>query len=1012
MSTIEWASTHRRSILFLLAILVAGGIASAFVLPVALFPQVNFPRLRIDLDAGDRPADRMVLEVTKPIEEAVRSIPGVVNIRSTTSRGTAELSVQFGWGEDMVRKFLEVESTINRLATSLPSGTVFDVRRMDPTVFPVLAYSMTSDTVSPSELRNIAEYQLRPLLSSVNGVTRIGVQGGAVEEYHVNVDEGRLNSFGLTLPDVSKALSASNVVKSVGRLEDHYKLYLVVSNTSFDSRSTIRNTVLRSGKDGMVLLEDVANVDTSTVPQWTKVTAAGKDAVIFQVYQQPGGNTVAINREIKTKLNSFQKHLPEGIQIANWYDQGGLIISSAANVRDAMIAGAVLAAFILLIFLRNLKLTLIAVVALPLVLSATILLLYSMNMSFNIITLGAMAAAVGLIIDDTIVMLEHIVRRLRGGPPGEHHKAAMDAAREMTGPLMGSSAATIIIFLPLAFLSGVTGAFFKSLALTIAASLFISFLVTWLAEPIVAERWLTGRDARQQDGGKLAGTIHDAYEAVLVRLLKYPWLVLLIVAPLLLIGWFCYRGVGSGFMPSIDEGGFIIDYRAPPGTSLKETDRLLRHVEEILRSNPYVETYSRRTGLGLGGGLNEANQGDFFVRLKPASRPEIWTIMDEVRDRVQHEVPGLQMETAQLMEDLIGDLTAVPQPIEIKIYSEDEQTLIGLGPKVAGAIGRIKGVVEVKDGVVLAGDALDIKVDRIKASLEGVDPESITAALGDLLNGTITTQVQQGPKLIGVRLWAPRKNSGTIWNVRRMLLQAPDGHQFPLERIAAVTTASGQPQIEREDLKRMIAVTGRISGRDMGSVINDVKNALNQKRLIPESVYYDLGGLYRQQQIAFAGLMKVFLAAVMLVFLLLLFLYEDFRTAISIMLTTLLATSGVFVGLRITGVELNISSMMGTTMIVGIITEVAIFYVSEYRELRHDMDRVSALISAGKNRMRPIAMTTFAAILALLPLGLGIGTGSAMQQPLAIAIISGLILNLPLSLFVLPVLLGFSVSRK
>ena len=379
------------------------------------------------------------------------------------------------------------------------------------------------------------------------------------------------------------------------------------------------------------------------------------------------------------------------MNIATWYDQSELIIASATGVRDAMIIGSVLAALILMLFLRNLKLTLIAVIALPSVLAATVLLLYALNMSFNIITLGGMAAAVGLIIDDTIVMLEHIIRRLRAGA-AEHHGKAMEAAVEMTTPLMGSSAATIIIFLPLAFLSGVTGAFFKSLALTIAASLFISFFVAWLAEPIVADRFLHAGDAAQKEGGRLTGLIHQGYEAVLGRLFKYPLLVLPLIALLVLAGWFCYQGIGSGFMPSIDEGGFIIDYSAPAGTSLSETDRLLRQVEDILGANSSVDTYSRRTGLALGGNITEANEGDFFVRLKPSPhRPPIWTVMNGVRNEVKNKVPGLKMETAQLMEDLIGDLTAVPQPIEIKIYSDDENTLRKLGPEVALAISGIQG---------------------------------------------------------------------------------------------------------------------------------------------------------------------------------------------------------------------------------------------------------------------------------------------------------------------------------
>jgi CzcA family heavy metal efflux pump len=1011
MTVTDWMQGHRRSILFLLALLVAGGVVSVMKLPVALFPQINFPRIAVSLDAGDRPADQMALEVTWPVEEAIRAVPGVVNIRSTTTRGSADISAKFEWGQDMASKLLLVQSVINQALSRLPQETTFEVRRMDPTVFPVLAYSMTSDTHALVELRDIALYQLRPLLSTVKGVARVGVVGGEQEEYQVTVNPGKLASFGLSLGDVAKALSAANIITAVGRLEDHYKLYLLVSDTRFVDLSSIRITALRSGKDGVVLVEDVATVARATTPRWTKVTADGHDAVIFQIYQQPGGNTVQIDGELKAKLAQYHKHLPEDVKISNWYDQSELILSSAASVRDAILIGALLAALILLLFLRSFKITLIAIISLPSVLAATVLLLHVLHMSFNIMTLGGMAAAVGLIIDDTIVMVEHIMRRLRGSS-GDHHHQVMRAAREFSRPLMGSSGSTIIIFLPLAFLSGVTGAFFKSLSITMAAALFISFFVAWLAEPLLADHLLSTKDAEKEEGGALAQHVHRGYEALMHQLLTHRWLVFLIILPLALFGWLGYSQVGSGFMPSMDEGGFILDYRTPPGTSLSETNRVLHQIGNILRSTPAIATYSRRTGLALGGTLSEANEGDFFVRLKPFPRPAIWTVMDDVRAKIETSVPGIHIEMAQLMEDLIGDLTAVPQPIEIKIYSDNEELLSKLGPKVAEAITKVPGVLEVNDGVLLAGDALNIKIDRVKASLEGVDPESVTKTLHEILSGVVTTQIQRGPKMVGVRVWAPDKMRETIWNIKHVQLQAPDGHLFPIERVASIRVITGQPQIMRDDLKRMIAVTGRISGRDMGSVIHQIRAILNRPDLLPNDVYCSLGGLYEQQQIAFSGLMMVFLGAVLLVFLLLLFLYESFRMAASILLTTLIATSAVFIGLWITGTELNIMSIMGMTMIVGIVTEVGIFYASEYYDLPAQADTAGTLITAGKNRMRPIAMTILATILALLPLALGIGQGSAMQQPLAIAIISGLIAQFPLVLVVLPVFLSVLRCRK
>lgn len=998
----DWMQRHRRSILFLIFILALGGLAGSLKLPVALFPHVNFPRVVVNLDAGDRPAEQMAIEVTWPVEEAVRAVPGVREVRSTTSRGSAEISINFDWGADMVAAKLQVESAINQVLPGLPQGTTYLVRRMDPTVMPVLAYSLTSDTHSLVELRDIALYQLRPVLSTVKGVAKVGVQGGGIEEYHVVVDPARLASFGLSLNDVAKAVSAANVITAVGRIQDHYKLYLTVSDTRFHDLDQIRETILRSGKNGLVRLDDIATVSRGTKPQWTRATADGHDAVLFQIYQQPGGNTVQIARGVKNKLAGLRSRLPKGIRIANWYDQTQLIIASAYSVRDAIIIGVLFAVLVLWLFLRNIKMTFIAAVTVPCVVAATILLLYALHMSFNIMTLGGMAAAIALIIDDMIVMQEQIVRGLRSGTGG-HHERVMKAVREFTSPLSGSSASTIIIFTPMAFLSGVTGAFFKSLSLTMASSLIISYFIAWLAVPLLADYLLNEKDAGCEEEGALTRVFHRSYEAIMKPVLARPVLILVMIVPLIAAGWFSYKHLGSGFMPKMDEGGFILDYRSFPGTSLKETDRLLRQVESILQKTPDVQTYSRRTGFSLGGTFTEANEGDFFVRLKPFPRRPIWTVMDDVRTRIEHTVPGLRIEMSLLMEDLIGDLTAVPQPIEIKVFSDDGRLLRRLGPKIAETIQKIPGVVDVKNGIVLAGDALDIGVNRDKASLEGVNPEDITRTLSDFLTGNVTTQIQQGPKMVGVRVWIPSGARARVSDIRDLRLRAPDGHLFPLKRVATIKAVIGQPQIMRDDLKRMIAVTGRISGRDLGSVIRDVKYALSTPGLIPKGVYYTLGGLYAQQQIAFTGLITVFVSAVILVFLLLLFLYERFHVAVLILINTLLALTAVFIGLYITGTEINISAMMGMTMIVGIVTEVAIFYVSEYRTLPAELEKKTALIQAGKNRMRPIAMTTFAAILALLPLALGIGQGSAMQKPLAIAIISGLIAQLPLVLIVLPV---------
>ena len=1004
MSFADRVAGHRRSILFLLALLVLGGLMSALKLPVSLFPHVDFPRIEVMLEAGDRPAGQMVLTVTRPIEEVLHAIPGVHRVRSTTSRGSADISIDFSWGHDMVVALLQVESVVNQQLSSLPSGTSFSARRMDATVYPVAAYSLTSDTRSLVELHDIAQYQLSPQLSAIDGVARVQVMGGEEAEYRVSADPDLLQAYGLTIEDVIKAVSASNVLKAVGRLQDHYKLFLLLSDTRLHDLAQIGATVLRSGENGLVRLEDIATVSLSSMPKWQTIMADDRNAVLMPIYQQPGGNTVAIVAQIKRRLKQFQDRLPAGISIHSWYDQGRLVTETAASVRDAVLIGAGLAALMLLLFLRSLKITLIAVLTLPAVLATAVLVLYLLNMSFNIMTLGGMAAAVGLIIDDAIVMLENIVRRVRGGQ-GSHHELIRKAAAEFVYPLSGSSGSTIIIFLPLAFLSGVTGAFFKALSLTMASALLVSYLVAWLAIPLLCEHLLGAKDAAREDEGRITHAFQQGYRRLMKTIVAHPWLLAAGILPLLIGGAFAYSRVGSGFLPKMDESGFVLDYLTPSGTSLAETDRLLGQVDAILKTVPEIATYSRRTGTQLGGGITEANQGDYFIDLKPPPRRSVWTVMDAVRGQIEQQVPGLEIETAQLIEDLIGDLTAVPQPIEIKLFGDNTQQLLDTAPKVASAIGQVPGIVSVRSGIVIAGDSLEIKVDRSKGALEGIDPEAVTRQLEAYLSGIVTTNVQKGIKLIGIRVWVPAALRMREDQIAALSLRAADGHRFPLSRIATVQTVTGQPQITRDNLKRMVAVTARISERSMGPAAHDVEQVLKKSGLFPEGIYYEMGGLYKQQQIAFRGLITVFAAAVSLVFLLLLFLYERFLIVITIILMPLMAMAAVFIGLWAANVELNITAMMGMTMVVGIVTEVAIFYFSEYRILaapqKQDAD---VLIQAGINRMRPIAMTTIAAVLALLPVALGLGQGSAMLQPLAIAIISGLVAQMPLVLLVMPIL--------
>jgi CzcA family heavy metal efflux pump len=999
MSLAQFAGRRRRSLLTLLFMLIVGGVIAAFSMPVALFPNVRFPRIDITVDAGDRPVDQMEAVVTRPVEQAIRAVTGVRDLRSTTSRGETELSVNFGWGSDMNLALQRTQAALAQVTPDLPQGVTFDVRLMDPTVFPVAAYSLTSPTATPVELRRYADRVLGPTLSTIDGVAKIASQGGESGEYRVEADPQRLAAYGLSLDDLSQALAKANVFQASGRLQDRGKLFLVFADSRLSDPLQIGDVVIKSGPSGLVRVRDVAEVRAAGAPQWLRVTSDGRDAVLVQVYQQRGGNTVRIVHDVARAMARARALGPADMRMSAWYDQSELITGSATGLTDAILIGVMLAALVLLLFLRDWKVTLAAVIAVPATLAATTLVLRAIGESFNIMTLGGMAAAIGLIIDDAIVMIEHIERRLaraedRGGA------AVQAAAAEFLRPLFSSSAATTVIFLPLAFLTGVTGAFFKVLSITMAVALLLSFLTAWWLVPVLVERLIAGRAhvAELNPEGRLMTRYRRALETAVGR---RGWTLAAVIA-LMALGGLAFTRVGTGFMPHMDEGGFILDYIAPAGMSLDETDRLMRQIEAIIRSTPDVQTYSRRTGAQLGGWITEANVGDYFIRLKPSGRRPIETVMNEVATRVQAGVPGVEIETAQLMEDLIGDLTAVPQPIEVKLFGDDEVVLHALGHRIADQIGKVRGVTEIRSGEIIAGDAVDVRIDPARAALEGVDPAEAARQVNDLLSGTLATQVQSGAYLVGVRAWIPTAARSRVEQIGGLQLKASDGHLFPLSRIAAVTIQTGQAQVDRENLRRLNAVTARVEGRDTGSAAKEVERLVARSGL-PAGVSFEMGGLYAEQQAAFRGMAMVFVAAVAAVFVLLLFIYESFRIAIAITVAPLAAATAVAIGLWLTHVELNIMALMGATMIVGITTEVAIFYFTEYETLLADgVAPEQALVEAGLNRLRPIAMTTLAAILALTPLALALGAGSAMERPLAIAIIAGLIAQGPLVLLAMP----------
>ncbi|HEY7889376.1 MAG TPA: efflux RND transporter permease subunit [Steroidobacteraceae bacterium] len=1017
MSFSAWVERHRRSLLTVAFALALAGVFAAIALPVGLFPVTSFPRIRVEVDAGSMPAKQMLIDVTEPLERVARAVPGAQDVTSTTSRGSAEIFVNFPWGYDMNRAVLAVDAAFAQKLPTLPQGTSYDIIQMSPNVImPFVSYALVSKSTSPSDLKQLAEYQIVPLLTGIPGIRRVGVMGGQTPEVEVSVDLNKLRAYGLTLADVSNALSQTNSIQAVGRLEDNDLLYLAINDNAYTSIGSVRNAALHTGSDGIVRVGDIAKVTMGSVPQWMLIDDNGKPAVTFDVYQQDSADSISLAKSVQQRLDAFMKAQPGSIQLYKWYDQTQLVSSSISALEEAILIGLVFAALVLLAFLRNWRVTLVAVMVVPLSVMITVLLLSVLGLTFNIMTLGGIAAAIGLLIDDVIVIIEHIARRT--GVPGieNPHETVLEAAREFLSPLFGSSLATIIVFAPLAFLSGITGAFFKFLSLTVASALAISFILSAFIVPLLARGIVDFRKFQDPSHGKETW-LKRTHGRLLTRLFARPLLLVPGVALLLVVGYIAYAHVGTGFLPKMDEGGFVLDYYTAPGTSLAETNRELSQLEQIIKASPYVYTYSRRTGAGLGGDLKEAYQGDFFVRLvDPSKRPSIWSVMDDLTNQITAKVPGINLDPHELIDDMIGDMVGRPQPIVVSLSAKDPSVLPPVATKLAAAISKVPGIEpsSVNNGVVPAGDALDIHVDPAAAAMEGLTASDVASQVNQYLYGAVVTQYLGTVQDVGVRLWLDPPQSKIYRDqLGDLPIRSASGRMLRLATVAKVNFVGGQPQLTRDNLAQVVPVTAEISGgHDLGSTAAAVQKVLAKPGLLPQGVYYTMGGQYLQQQQAVHGMIGVFGAALVAEFILLLFLYERFWLPVIIIASSLLSTGAVFIGLWVTGIELNITAMMGMVMIIGISTEMAIFLISEYRELERTLPPRQALYEAALNRLRPITMSTLAMILALVPLGAAIsGSGDQMLQPLAIAIIAGALVQLPLVLLAMPVVVGLTTRE-
>ena len=1003
-------SQQSRAVMVLVLLLCIAGGYAAWQLPTAIFPNTDFPRIVIVVDNGVVPAPQTLASVTRPIEEAMNGIPGITRIRSTTQRGSADVNLFFDWSVDIKQSLQLVQARLSQLTTTLPpTAALRRVDRLTFAVFPVAGYSLTSDTRDAALLRDLAAYTIKPRLARLPGVADVAVAGGQVREYHVVVDPERLHARGVALQQVTDAVKNANIIASPGLVEENHQLELTLVSGEAATPDQLNAIVVATVNKAPVTVADVATVGVGTEPQYTIVTADGHPAVLLNILRQPNANTVSVTDEVKAELASAQKHLPKDVKIAPFYDQSLLVRDAISSVRDAILIGLLLSIAILYLFLRNWGTTLVAITVIPVTILATFLAMYTVGLSFDLMTLGGVAAAIGLVIDDAIVVVENIYTHIARGQ--SRREAVQAAVSEITVPIVGSTITPVVVFLPLTLLTGVTGVFFRSLALTMAVALLTSLVLALSFTPVLAERFIkdpergtTDHDGDEEQGGRFLRAIIRRYEAILELALDNRWLVILIAFLLLVGSYFLYKNLGSEFLPAFDEGAFVLDYTAPPGSSLAETNRMLQHVESILKETPELESYSRRTGLQLGLSITEPNTGDFLVKLKANHARATDDVTADLRKQIESTEPALRVEFAGILTDLIGDLTSSPAPIEIRLFSEDTAALQQTATKVEEAIKKIPGIVDTFNGVVVSGPAITFSIDPQRAARFGVNATDIANTVTTAMSGDAASTMLQNNRLVTVRVVLPPSARASLEDLRGLLIHSQTtSAQFRLDQVADVEYNQGQTEIARDGLRQSVSVTARLSGSDLGTAINAIKARLGREVKFPPGTSVEYGGLYQEQQSSFRELAIALALAIALVFVVLLIEFRSFAHPVAIVSGAVLALCGVLSALFVTGTTLNVVSLMGMIMVVGIVAKNGILMLDSVEEhLAAGDDLHKALLRSGRRRFRPVLMTSLAAILGMLPLALALGSGAELLQPLAIAVIGGLAVALLFSLVVTP----------
>ncbi|WP_316841747.1 efflux RND transporter permease subunit [Pedobacter gandavensis] len=1004
--------SHKKPLTAVLLLILLAGVFSYTKLKTALFPEITFPKIKIIAEGELQPVNQMMLTVTKPLENVVKQVPDLKLIRSITSRGSCEISAYMNWDADIDLSQQRIEAQIAKIKNSLPPGLNLSIEKMNPSILPVSGYALESTSKSPIELKQLAEFTIKPFLLQVEGVSEIRVIGGKSKEYRLRLNQSAMTALAISPDQIANAMAMTNFVKSNGYVSDYNYLYLSVTDATLKTKEDLENLIVSKKNNRTVRLKELAEVNVAEAIEYTRVNANGKAGILIAVIKQPKTNLLDLSAQMEQKVADLRKILPQGVTIKPYYLQADFVNRAVTSVTDSLWIGLLLAILVAIFFLRSMKPSLTILFTIPVTLGLTLISLLAVGYSFNIMTLGAIAAAIGLIIDDAIVVVEQIHRTGEEHPTAATPVLLKKAISYLFPGMLASSISTIVIFIPFAWMTGVAGAYFQVMTNTMVITLICSFFVTWIGLPVIY-LLLTKKEKKSDSENECPlpeeSRKSDHSPAVnstwINYFIKRSYLSFGFIALLLFLMIFLFPRLETGFLPDMDEGSIVLDYKTPEGTSLQETDRILTEVERMIVKIPEVEAYSRRTGTQMGFFITAANTGDYLIQLKPGRKRTTNEVIDEIRSKIEQSQPALTVDFGQVIGDMLGDLMSATQPIELKIFGANPKVLQQLSKDVADVVSKVKGTADVFDGIVIAGPSVAIVPDYAALAQYGISPSAFQLQVQTALEGSVIGNVYGLQQLFPIRMVSFKGEGPSMEELNQMNIFLDNGKTIPMKLLARVEIKTGEAEVERENLQPIGLVSARLDQRDLGSVMQDIKKEITAKIQLPNGAYMEYGGAYEAQQQSFKELFMILLLSSLLVFSVILFVFKDFKIAFLILFIAILGVSGSGLALFVTQTPLNVGSYTGMVMMVGIVAENAIFTFLQFKESLLTKGLDEALVYAISTRLRPKLMTALGAILALSPLALGIGAGAQLHQPLAIAIIGGFLMAMPLLLVVLPSLI-------